>query len=141
MSDDVLSELDKQRIERTVSIREKLINELVLDSTGKVNIPRDKMDKVLLAQLLDGVDRTTLAKAKLTSDANAQQTQRDTTRMIAEVLMKTRAAMPSTRVETPLLDDSFRVVDLVPGEADIDGHILRARGATLNLVCHQRLIG
>lgn len=111
----VLDISDEARLEKSLQAREAIVAELMEHQS----VPRFKDDKILLIQALDGLDRTILARAKLKSDANNQKDQKEITKMIAEVLMKTRTNNSTVRTEPITLDDSIRVTDLVEGETDI----------------------
>lgn len=111
----ILDISDEQRLEKSLQAREAIVAELMEHQS----VPRFKDDKILLIQALDGLDRTILARAKLKSDVNAQKDQKEITKMIAEVLMKTRTNNATVRTEPISLDDSIRVTDLVEGETEI----------------------
>lgn len=111
----VLDISDEARLEKSLQAREAIVAELMEHQS----VPRFKDDKILLIQALDGLDRTILARAKLKSDVNAQKDQKEITKMIAEVLMKTRTNSSTVRTEPITLDDSIRVTDLVEGETEI----------------------
>jgi hypothetical protein len=72
----------------------------------------------MLIQALDGLDRTILTRAKLKSDDQNAKSQRDTAKMIAEVLTRV-STIPIARTGTPTLPNEIIVDNLVPGETDI----------------------
>lgn len=111
----ILDISDEQRLEKSLQAREAIVAELMEHQS----VPRFKDDKILLIQALDGLDRTILARAKLKADVNSQKDQKEITKMIAEVLMKTRTNNATVRTEPISLDDSIRVTDLVDGETEI----------------------
>lgn len=85
ITSDVFSLEDQQRLEFTNKLRKKLIETLVTDE-DKPGIPQEKADKALLVSLLDGMDRTTLSKAKIKTEDKAVKGNADATNLIAEVL-------------------------------------------------------
>ncbi len=111
---EVITAIDENRIERTLTIREKLID--LLQEEG---VPTDKADKTMLIQLLDGMDRTVLAKSKLKSDAKSNKEQTEMTRLVAEVLTKTRLDANRRRDMPVELDHDQDIDDLVEGELAI----------------------
>lgn len=82
---DVFNLEDQQRLNFTNKIREKLIKEIIV-SEDKPEVPEEKGDKALLVSLLDGMDRSTLSKAKIKTEDKAAKGSADACGLIAQVL-------------------------------------------------------
>lgn len=115
MSTDVFSDKDNIRLEQTLSIRETLIAKL----TEGGNIPYGKGDKEFLIQLLDGLDRTVLSKAKVKSADSANKTQQETAKLIGSVLARLDVASTGKRTVTPELNVDLESIDIIEGELNI----------------------
>lgn len=127
-NDDLLSLEDKRLLNRTIAARELIIN--VHTQDGK--LPTTEEDQNFLIRALDGLDRTILSKAKLKSDDNNAKTQQQTTNMIAQLLLNVSAkATDKPRTVTPVLDNSVKLENVVPGETDI-GTINLSYGEIVN---------
>lgn len=111
---------DQQAIEFAQKVRKEAIKELV--SQGAV--PKNPADKVLLLGLLDGTDRSVLARARLKADENSSKNQAAIQAMMAEALNN----MPQVQrraVGTVLqLPNTYEITDIVPGETDIQTEAL-----------------
>ena len=105
---------DQSRLERSLAARETIIATLMSDG----RLPYNKDDKIMLIQALDGLDRTVLSKAKLKSDDQNAKSQRDTAKMIADVLSRVSTAS-LTRTGVPSLPSDIVIDDLVPGETSL----------------------
>jgi hypothetical protein len=106
---------DKARLELSLSTRENIIKELMDHGISKL----DRSDKELLVSALDGLDRTILSKAKLKSDDQTSQTNRDITRLMADVLSRVAIKPLAMRTVAPSLDNDIKLEDIVDGEMDI----------------------
>jgi hypothetical protein len=110
MSNELLDLEDKARLEFTIRTRETIIRTLLKDG-----IPNHTGDKVLLAQALDGIDRTILAKTKIKADDKAAQTQQNTVKLISDILSRVTVNNSGKRVE-PLETINYEILDRVDGE-------------------------
>lgn len=112
---DIMSLEDQARLELTLKTRELIIRDQLKD--GK--IPEEMGDRDFLMKALDGMDRTVLSKAKLKSDDNAAQTQAQTSKMIAELLMRA-GNVPTQSRRTDKIDiGDYPVGEIVDGETAI----------------------
>ena len=105
---------DQSRLEFTLAARETIISSLMTDG----RLPYNKDDKLMLIQALDGLDRTVLTRAKLKSDDQNAKSQRDTAKMIADVLSRV-TTVSTPREAIPALPNDIIVENLVPGETSI----------------------
>ncbi len=111
---------DKRRLELTLSVREQIITQLT-----EKGLPDEKEDRQFLMTALDGMDRTVLSKARIKADENANQTQQQTTQLIAGLLSKVSAnagvqiISEQTRRELPELDRDITVTDSIEGETNV----------------------
>lgn len=80
--DDLTSLNDKRLLELTMRKREEVINSL----TNKGVVPEDKADKALLVSMLDGIDRTILAKSRIKADTKIADSNAIATSLIANIL-------------------------------------------------------
>jgi len=114
--DELLDLEDRARLELTLKTREIIINDMMFE--GKV--PEDKNGREFLIKALDGLDRTILTKAKIKSDDTATQSQRDTTKLIADVLSRLNIGGNTTvRTLPSSLPNDIKISNIVEGEVDI----------------------
>lgn len=98
-------------------LRQQLVNLLVKDEGGKLVIPGKSADKILLDQLLNGVDKDVHMRAKLRIATKANDNLSDMRAMTAKLLLSHRNQARDTAPESArVLDDSFIPTDVVPGE-------------------------
>ncbi len=112
---DIMSLEDQARLELTLRTREKIILEL----TKEGKMPQEITDRDFLMKALDGMDRTVLSKAKIKSDDNAAQTQAQTSKVIAELLLRVGNVPSNTRRKEMIDIGDVEVTDLVEGETHI----------------------
>ena len=108
---------DAARINFSQQIRETAIKQLFKDGF----IPEATSDRVTLIQLLDGMDRTTLAKTKIKAEDSAAKNNNAVQTMIADALKKV-SRNPNGNVIRTLpteLDESLDVSTLVSNETFI----------------------
>lgn len=113
-SEDPLSEDDKRRLELGLSLREKMI----LTLTEKGAIPENPKDRYFLLKVMETMDTTILTKAKIKSDDAGQRVQESIAKSLSEILIKTSTTVPNSQREAPVVDNEYKVTDLVPGETD-----------------------
>lgn len=113
-NDSIINKEDQMRLENNLSIRSQLIASLVAD--GKT--PDDRSTREFLVSLLDGMDRTILARAKVKNDANSVNAQNNTAAVIAQVLSKISPKDIINQTSDKRLDSSIQILDIVPGEMD-----------------------
>lgn len=105
---------DKARIELTLQTRERIIRNLTAD--GK--IPDSQEDRDFLMKAMDSMDRTVLTKAKIKSDDTAAQSQANSAKLIAQLLMTAGSKQRGRRTE-PVTLEGVDVTDVVDGETFI----------------------
>ena len=116
MSNDIFTTIDRDRLERTNSVREIIISDLMCNG-----VPDTKDDRDFLIRTLDGMDRTILSKAKIKSDDTNAKTQQQAAKLIGDVLSRMEVSSSKTRTTIPELPSSIPLADTVEGELDI-GH-------------------
>lgn len=110
---------DERRLNLTQNTRERIVSSLLKDN----KIPEDKEDRQFLMAALDGLDRTTLGKARIKTDSQANKNNQETAGMVAQLLAKVTPGLikaqqePSQRA-APVLSGEFEVV-LVEGETTV----------------------
>lgn len=106
---------DKRRLELTQSTREMIVKTFISD--GK--IPDDVSSRTMLMQALDGLDRTTLGKAKIKAEDQAAKSNQDITQMMGRLLY---AFNPSNVGQTAPVERKLETdisIRTVPGEMDL----------------------
>lgn len=117
-SDSSIDLEDQNRLNKTLSIRENIIDKL---TAGEGGFPSDKDDRAFLLANLDGVERVVMNKARIKSDDKANQNNQQTTAMIAHLLTKvTVFKKPDATLvyEEPELSIELSKIQLNPGETD-----------------------
>lgn len=107
---------DQIRLNKTLSIRENIIDSLVKDG-----FPSDKDDRSFLLSNLDGVERLVINRARIKSDDKSNQTQQHTAATIAGLLTKISVFnrnLPAPDVADIELPAEFSDIILNPGETD-----------------------
>jgi len=109
---------ERRIINKTVSIREKIIDSLMQDD----KVPTDRDDLKLLLSTLDSTDRTVVSVAKIRND-DANEKSRinaasDVAKLIGTMRDRKLKALEEVR-EIPSLPDDFNVINPVLGEKDI----------------------
>lgn len=118
-TNDLFTEKEVLLLDYSISTREQIIRTLVAE--GKA--PDKTSDKVLLTQLLDGMDRAIHTKAKLKIESSTTQQQEQTTAMLGELLRRidpkeyvSQGHGINTNRDIPA---TIMVTDRLPGEMDI----------------------
>lgn len=114
---------DERRLNLTQSIREDIISNVT-----KNGIPTNKEERAFLLAALDGLDRTTLGKARIKSDSNAHKQNQETANLVGELLTRITARntpqiSENQRSALPVLSAEY-TVEPVAGETDIVGEEL-----------------
>jgi hypothetical protein len=121
ITNDVIEQEDKARLNLTLSVRERIIRNLTDD--GK--LPSSMDDRAFLLQALDGMDRTVLSKSKIKADDKNNKSQQENAKMIAGILsripLKNTQSDFTRSIELP---KEVTVNDPVPGEKDIGNQVL-----------------
>lgn len=117
MAETLFNHEDAARLERTQSVRMMIVDSLT--EGGK--LPEDRSDRSFLLEALNGLDRTTLSRAKLKVESDANQHAAVTAQIVGELL--TRMHHKPTRVidsisdrETPSLPSDIVVENPIEGE-------------------------
>jgi len=113
MTDKLLDDDDDRRLELTQRIREKYL----LEMDAEEGRPGSTGDKVLLVQLLDGMDKSVLNKTKIRIESESAKDQVETSRLIAEVLLKHKVES-KPRENIPELPDDLPDPMVVSGELE-----------------------
>jgi hypothetical protein len=118
-TNNLFTEKEVLLLDYTISTREQIIKSLIAE--GKA--PDKTSDKVLLTQLLDGMDRAIHTKAKLKIDSSTTQQQEQTTAMLGELLRridpKDYVSQSHTVNNNREIPSAILVTDRLPGEMDI----------------------
>lgn len=109
----MMSEEDKKLLKLTQDIRVEFINEL-----KQHGVPDNKDDKVLIAKLLDGLDKAILAKTKLSIDDKANKNSEETNALIANILTKHTVKSTGVRTTSIELPSEIEYTDPVEGEME-----------------------
>lgn len=115
--DDLTSLNDKRLLELTMRKREEVINSL----TNKGVVPEDKADKALLVSMLDGIDRTILAKSRIKADTKIADSNAQATNLIANILSSITSknvVVKDANREIPSLTIIEGDVTFIDGEMD-----------------------
>lgn len=116
-ADEVFTKDELLALSQVNELRGKLIQKLVGD---QVDVPMDTSSKAMLVQLIDGVERSTMNKAKLRIANNAANSEADVRAVIAQALAGKRvykaAELDDADFDVP--DHISKAVDIVPGELD-----------------------
>lgn len=114
----IFDQTDQDNLNFTLHTRRRIANEML--EGGK--IPKDQEDRKFLLAALDGLDRTTLSRARIKADDSANQSQQHTIGIIAELLSKVNAHAVSGGVRltgAPVLETVYQITDAVSGETEI----------------------
>ena len=119
MSDDSLFDIDDQRrLNLTQTTREMIIRQLT--PGGKLS--SETSDRVTLMQALDGMDRTTIAVAKIKVEDTASRANEEIAARMADFLVNSQGRNAqfarTTAVEAPALPE----IELVKGEDSLGVH-------------------
>lgn len=118
---DILSKTEATQVHTVQGVRLELIEALIdRDDQGKATVPGKSADKILLVQLLDGVDKSAFTKAKIRIAKKADENDADWRAGVAQVLknFNARANIPSSN-ELRHLPDEFTSGETIEGEKDI----------------------
>lgn len=116
--DSSIEQEDQNRINKTLSIREKIIDKLTSSADG---FPSDKDDRAFLLANLDGLERVVMNKAKIKADDKTNQNNQKTASMIAHLLTKVtvfKKQDSQCRQEEPELPAELSLIQVNPGEMD-----------------------
>lgn len=102
---------DKRLLEKTLKIRENIIDELLVDGT-----PKEKADREFLLSVIDGTERTVINKTKVKVDEQNSQNQAQTQEMVASILLRLSAVNSNSRNGSVSVPSNIVVDDLKPGE-------------------------
>lgn len=117
MAETLFNQEDVARLDRSQSIRMMIIEEMT--SGGK--LPEDKSDRAFLLEALNGMDRTTLSRAKLKVESESAHNAAATVQIVGEILSrvsnnKGHVIEGQARREVPELPIDIVVENPVDGE-------------------------
>lgn len=116
MTTSVFSTDEQNEYTDVQAIRRRLVQELTRDG-----VPKGTADKVLLANLLDGSDRSTFTRVKLRNEKEAAEDTANTTRLVVEALKRIRVKNLRTTVSPSdrEIPEHLQHRTFVPGEMEI----------------------
>lgn len=120
MAETLFNQEDVARLDRSQSIRMLIIDTM----TKEGKLPEDKSDRAFLLEALNGMDRTTLSRAKLKVESASAQNAAATVQIVGEILArvannKTPIIEGQARREAPALPTDIVVENPVEGETMI----------------------
>lgn len=111
----VFTEEEERLLNLTQRSRETIIKALLTDN----KLPSESSDKTMLMQALDGMDRSTLAKAKIKSDDKSNQERANAAATIADILSRMNMKSTRTRTIEEIIDVEIEKPILVIGETSV----------------------
>lgn len=120
MAETLFNQEDVARLDRSQSVRMMIID--TMTDGGK--LPEDKSDRAFLLEALNGMDRTTLSRAKLKVESTSAQSAAATVQIVGEILSrvssnKIHVIEGQARREIPALPIDITVENPVEGETMI----------------------
>lgn len=112
---DIVDEVDRNRLERLQVIRETIISDLTKDG-----IPSNKDDRAFLLETMKDVDKSVIGKARIKVSDKTADSLKNASALIAEVLSRHTAPEAGSRLSAPELDPDYKLDDLNIGETDAD---------------------
>lgn len=114
----LFTENDIRLLDKTLLIREQLIDNLM-----KGELPSKARDVDCFTNLLESVDRSVLAKAKIKVDSDANKTNEETKAILKGLLMELHSN-PGSSFDLPA-SQFHEVPEYQPGEIDVnDGELI-----------------
>lgn len=114
MAETLFNQEDVARLDRTQNVRMLIVDSL----TKEGKLPEDKSDRAFLLEALNGLDRTTLSRAKLKVESEAAHNAAATAQIVGELL--TRLHCKSNRI----IDiDSTREIPELPLDITVDNPV------------------
>lgn len=95
---------------------------IVQTLAGDNKLPDSEEDRLFLLKAMDGLERTILTKAKIKSDDVRNRNNEDMIDMVTNVLKQINFQHENAPINTNRqlrLDDSMKIIDIVPGEMDM----------------------
>jgi len=111
---DIIDDVDRVRLERMQSLRERIITELT-----EKDLPTDKADRMFLTETMNSLDKSIYSKAKVRVADKSGDDNKDAARIIADVLARHIVGSTTPRTQMPELDPSIRATNLVEGEMSV----------------------
>lgn len=112
---DIVDEVDRNRLERLQVVRETIINDLT-----KEGIPSSKDDRAFLLETMKDMDKSVIGKARIKVSDKTADNLKNASALIAEVLSRHTAPEAGSRLSAPELDPDYKLDDLNIGETDAD---------------------
>lgn len=116
-SEALFQDEEVQQLAFTQGVRRKIVNSLFKED----KLPGDPVEQATLMKALEGMDRQVLSRAKIRTDDKTGQTAKQTTSLIAELLMRTSPAGQVRPENAPprVLTVDTPAPTLVPGMTDV----------------------
>lgn len=112
---DIVDEVDRNRLERLQVVRETIINDLT-----KEGIPSSKDDRAFLLETMKDMDKSVIGKARIKVSDKTADNLKNASALIAEVLSRHTAPEAGSRLSALELDPDYKLDDLNIGETDAD---------------------
>lgn len=117
MAETLFNHEDVARLDRSQNVRMMIIDQMTKD--GK--LPEDRSDRAFLLEALNGMDRTTLSRAKLKVESDSAQNAAATVQIVGEILSRVASGKVDfiegeSRREIPALPTDIVVENPVEGE-------------------------
>ena len=111
----VLDSEDMRLLEKTIRIRERIVDELT-----KGSLPSDDGDRKFLIDGLAGIDRAILSKAKVKNEEKANKNSESAAAIMAKLLLQTsRNTGMTSHSSPPVLPADISCGELVDGQTQI----------------------
>ncbi len=110
----LFNEEEALQLKDTQSLRVRIMNELTKDG-----IPEDKEDRQFLLKTMEDIDKSVYTKTRIKVSNKAVDEQKDSNKIIAELLKKHTVGTHVGLGVIPVLDTKHQVTDAVDGETMI----------------------
>lgn len=116
LDEELFSKEDQEILQKTRTLRQTLLKSLVPSD----KLPENNTEKVIVIQLLDGLDKQVMNRAKLRATDKQTNAIQNSAQAVAETLRNytARTSTPAP-AEMRKLPDAVKVTDPVPGEMEI----------------------
>lgn len=110
----LFNEEEELQLKGTQSLRVRIMNELTKDG-----IPTGKDDRQFLLKTIEDIDKSVYTRTRIKVSNKAVDEQKDSNKIIAELLKKHTVGAPVGAGVIPVLDAKHQVTDAVEGETMI----------------------
>ena len=115
----LFNEDEELQLKDTQALRLRIVKELT-----KQGIPETKDDRNFLLETMKDIDKSVYTKTRIKVSNKAVDEQKDSNKIIAELLKRHTVGTSSGDVVIPVLDASHKVSDMVEGETMIGLEVL-----------------